>query len=307
MNNQNKYVIYNVSDALSSGAVEYLGSKRKGWFTYKFKGKDTRILFKQGRSGSGENWAEKVAAELARLLGLPHAIYELAYLSKDDPCVISPNFLEAGEELKLGNELIEGFDKDQRFKNTKHTLDAILNAMHQNSVQLPQTLKQNPAITKANDLIIGYLCLDAWIGNTDRHAENWGIIIKNNKINVLAPTFDHASSLGRNEPDARRTERLTTKDTGRNVQKYVHGAMVPVYDQGGHQLNTISLIKECRKYDPHVTDHWIEKIIQITNEDQKIKEVLSRMPEEFISEPAKAFAMAILQESTGQLRRLQND
>lgn len=55
------------------------------------------------------------------------------------------------------------------------------------------------------------MCFDAWIANTDRHAENWGIIAKSNNINVLAPTFDQASSLGRNESDENRIKRMQTK------------------------------------------------------------------------------------------------
>ena len=45
-----------------------------------------------------------------------------------------------------------------------------------------------------------YLLLDAVIGNVDRHHENWGILGKDVDGSVkgrLAPTFDHASSLGR--------------------------------------------------------------------------------------------------------------
>jgi hypothetical protein len=42
---------------------------------------------------------------------------------------------------------------------------------------------------------------DALIGNVDRHHENWGILRKQLKDGTqrgrLAPTFDHASSLGR--------------------------------------------------------------------------------------------------------------
>ena len=302
---ENKYIIYNVSDALSSGAVEYLGSKRKGWLTYRLDGKDTRILFKQGRTGTGENWAEKVACKLAGLLNLPHASYELAYLNKNDPCVISPNFLEEGNELKLGNELIEGFDKDQRFNNTKHTLNAMLNVLQQNNVGLPLGLsKQTLVINSANDLFIGYLCFDAWIGNTDRHAENWGIITKGNNINILAPTFDHASSLGRNEPDQKRIERLKTKDQGFSVQAYVRGAMVPIYDNDGCQLNAITLIKECKKYNPQITKYWIAKIIEIMNNEQQIKKILDLVPDEFISEPAKDFALAILKESVKRLKEI---
>jgi hypothetical protein len=53
--------------------------------------------------------------------------------------------------------------------------------------------------------------LDALIGNTDRHHENWGLVLQGTSDHQdlrLAPTFDHASSLGRNETDERREARL---------------------------------------------------------------------------------------------------
>lgn len=302
-----KYLVYNVSDALSSGAVEYLGSKFKGWITLRFKDKELRILFKQGRPGTGENWSEKVTCELASLLELPHAFYDLAKLDEDNLCVISPNFLGEGEELRLGNELIEGFDKNQKFNNTTHTLGAILNALQKNNVQLPwKTPEQTPAIRNASDLFIGYLCFDAWVGNTDRHAENWGIITKTNRINVLAPTFDHASSLGRNESDERRIERLRTKDKGFDVRAYVQRAEMPIYDDNSRALNTISLVQECKKRSPQAINFWVEKILKIMDDD-KIQIILDRMPDEFISKPAKDFAMAILNENVKRLRELRNE
>jgi hypothetical protein len=44
--------------------------------------------------------------------------------------------------------------------------------------------------------------LDAWIGNGDRHHLNWGLVRNKLTPNIietihLAPTYDHASSLGR--------------------------------------------------------------------------------------------------------------
>jgi hypothetical protein len=43
------------------------------------------------------------------------------------------------------------------------------------------------------------LSFDAIIGNTDRHSENWGLIVRNAPDGLkysLAPTFDNGSSLG---------------------------------------------------------------------------------------------------------------
>ena len=47
--------------------LESLGSKDKFWF-----GGGQR-LFKAVRNQSGEDWAERVTADIAGLLGLPHA------------------------------------------------------------------------------------------------------------------------------------------------------------------------------------------------------------------------------------------
>ncbi len=54
---------------------EPLGSKQKFWVRLAGQG---RCLFKEPRPGTGEDWAEKIAAELASLLQLPHASIDLA-------------------------------------------------------------------------------------------------------------------------------------------------------------------------------------------------------------------------------------
>lgn len=54
---------------------EDMGSKRKFWYNNQDSGK---WLFKYPRGDSGEHWAEKIAAEVAGILGIDHAIVELA-------------------------------------------------------------------------------------------------------------------------------------------------------------------------------------------------------------------------------------
>lgn len=56
---------------------EPMGSKRKFWFSHEGR----RGLFKERTrktNPSGEDWAEKIAAELARALGVPAAECDLA-------------------------------------------------------------------------------------------------------------------------------------------------------------------------------------------------------------------------------------
>jgi len=67
--------------------IEQLGTKEKFWFYD--KNDKTRKLFKIGRPGTGENWSEKATYELAKILGLPCAKYELA-IWKGKEGVLSP-------------------------------------------------------------------------------------------------------------------------------------------------------------------------------------------------------------------------
>ena len=55
--------------------LEPMGSKPKFWFEHPDWG---HCLFKAARPGSGEDWSEKLAAEFAAALDVPHAQYHLA-------------------------------------------------------------------------------------------------------------------------------------------------------------------------------------------------------------------------------------
>ncbi|WP_335233305.1 hypothetical protein [Nostoc sp.] len=83
---------------------EDVGTKEKFWFRHQYLGS---CLFKKARPNTGEDWAEKIAAELCELLGLPHADYELAIFNGENG-IVSPSFLppQEGAILILGNEIL---------------------------------------------------------------------------------------------------------------------------------------------------------------------------------------------------------
>ena len=64
-----------------------------------------RSLFKQGRDNTGENWAEKLACELADALGIPRAYYELVQC-EGVYGVSTPNFVPKFARLVHGNEIL---------------------------------------------------------------------------------------------------------------------------------------------------------------------------------------------------------
>lgn len=79
--------------------VEQQGTKRKFWYAG-----DT-LLFKEGRPGTGENWAEKVACEICDLLEIPHAHYEFATWRGCEG-VVTKSFLLAGCEYVTANPVL---------------------------------------------------------------------------------------------------------------------------------------------------------------------------------------------------------
>ena len=93
----------------------------------------------------------------------------------------------------------------------QHTLNRILSTLAQPFIGLPSRF--SPKVNcPATDVFVGYLLLDALIANTDRHHANWAILLRPSQGGMrqagLAPTFDHASSMGRELTDARRQEKL---------------------------------------------------------------------------------------------------
>jgi hypothetical protein len=202
---------------------EGMGSKPKFWF----RRDGRRWLFKEAREGTGEDWAEKVVAEIARVAGISAATVELAdsngrrgsaSLSFADP--------DHAETLVHGNEilagLVLGYDPKKRFHQSDHTLDNIAAAVRR---MFLERAHQDSVLAE----LASYLVLDALVGNTDRHHENWGIVLRAAHVGPdiemqVAPSFDHASSLGRELLDEARSQMLAQGRVGQYVRKG-HGAI----------------------------------------------------------------------------------
>jgi len=278
----------------TASQLEQLGTKSKFWF------KDSKgegdVLFKEGRPGTGENWAEKVCCEVCDLLELPHAFYDFAECH-DREGVITPTFVSKISRLIHGNELLAHYIKDyeegKRFKVRQHTVKIVMTVLGDPEVKLPKGWNSSEKIESAADVFVGYLMLDALVSNQDRHHENWGLIVTNSSVS-LAPSFDHASSLGRNETDKGRIERLDTKDQGRNVETYVKRAKSAFYESSSSSkpLSTIEAFTTAAKIRPIAGQYWLEKLEMIRT--GQYETIFSNIPEAKITEPAIRFALQML-------------
>lgn len=271
---------------------ETMGTKEKFWYR-----DDDGVdwLFKFARANTGEHWSEKIAAEIGALLGVPCARVELATCD-GHPGSISRGFVELGQgPLVHGNELLQEVDESyptvQLRGVSKHTVDAVLG-------RLKDALSpgdDEPGLACAADWFVGYLLLDAVIVNSDRHHENWGVLQLASGRRRLAPTYDHASSLGRELRDDERLRRLTTRDPAFTATAYVERARSGLYGEASasrplHPSDAFELAGARR---PDAMKVWRTRLEQAS--DDAVDRIVKRVPEAMISTPARAFALAVIQ------------
>lgn len=310
-----KFEIYDISD-IDPVATEPMGSKEKFWVHHPSLG---MCLFKIARADTGEDWAEKVAAHLADRLGLPHARYELAHWHETRG-VISPTFLASGSAYVPGNEIlgraITGYPSTKsgskiHYRVPQHTVRTVLSVIEIGPVEPPIGWQPFNRVTKPAEVLVGYLLLDAWIGHTDRHDENWGFVLRAQETNDeptftwhLAPTFDHASSLGRNEPDDRKAERLSTKDEGFSIRKYtLEKCKSALYaeEDDRRPLTPIQAFEEAAQHCPEAALAWVDRLGDIRPEETL--DLLHRVPRERMSPVSVEFAQQMLMISREALLR----
>lgn len=278
--------------------LEQLGSKRKFWFIED----DTRILFKAEDRGTGDDWAEVVACHLCRVLGLPHVEYELAreYDGAQElgPGVVCENMAPEPMQLVPGNELLLARDPKypagQRFKVRQHTVQAVTGIVSMLEPPDPSWLADVPAgIQSALDFFVGYVMLDAWIANPDRHHENWAAIWDGTRLR-LAPTFDHGAALARNLLDSERAERLTSKDRNRTVDKFAERGRSAFFGSADdpRPLERREAFQAFGLGAPKAASLWLRRL-RLLNRDA-ICGTVERVPAKRMSETCKRFTIELL-------------
>jgi hypothetical protein len=285
----------------SPEVIEQLGSKRKFWF--RLQGDEQPWLFKYTRENTGEDWSEKIASELAKLLDIRAAQVELATFLGKRGCA-SRSFVETkkGFELIHGSEVMAGrvfeYEKEKQWGQRDHCIENIIAAVGQ--VFPPYRRTQNLRT------LAGYIVLDALICNTDRHHDNWGLLrrigLKKKTVHSVAPSFDHASSLGRELLDDRR-QMILLDPLG--LERYVlRGRGGIFYRQtDAKSENPLQLaIKAAHDY-PAYFSPILLRLRQIHSEVMCV--IVNRIPEEWMNPQAKDFCCQMLATTLQKLKEVQ--
>lgn len=290
-------------------AVEYLGTKAKFWY----RDGERQMLFKAEERGTGEDWAEKIACELCTLLGLPHVHYEMAHdLDQQRPGVVCASFTPPPLALVHGNQLLLALDPaypagaQNHYRSRAHTVDAVFEVIE--LLGLPDQRwcsRLPPPIQTAVGVFAGYLLLDAWIANQDRHHENWGAIWDGERL-ALAPSFDHGAALARNLSDEERHERLTSRDEGRRVVHFAARARSALYDapSAARPLGTLAAWQAFAARVPAEAAIWRERLAAV--EQAAVEAVVDQVPPDRMSALCRGFTLQLLAENKRRLLQADN-
>lgn len=201
---------------------------------------------------------------------------------------------ENSDSLVHGNELLEA--QVSRGTPSQYSVESVRDVLA--DVDAPEGLASLgfPDDGTAWGAFVGYLVLDAIIGNTDRHQENWGVIVRSGR-RKLAPTFDHASCLGFLLRDAERQNRLETNDRGFTPEAFADRAKSP-FDGKPHPIEVARRAVEMSH--TGAAEAWIH---QCRNADGLVEPVW-KIPEHRMSAAAREFAKRVIVRNCRRLLEL---
>ncbi|MBG0816017.1 HipA domain-containing protein [Planomonospora sp. ID82291] len=265
------------------------GSEEKIWLIEPVTRR--RALFKPNvrhdNAEQADHWPEKLASEVAGLLGAPRALIDLATRDGRRGCLsydVKPAYWQLQPGYVLLAELLGQHDPmDKRHEG--HTLQNVRIVLQEYDHPPGFT---GPGSFNAFDTFAGYTVFDALIANRDRHPANWAVLLGPDKGDQrLAPSYDHATSLGFSLTDADRERKL--RDT-MEWKAFLHKGTawrfegcrkVPLTDFAKNALNLVS---------PEVRGYWLDRL-EACAKDQ-IEDLAALVPE--MSEVARTFAVELV-------------
>ena len=287
-----EYQIYSIDPALILDEQVEDGMLRKDWYLHPTLGK---CLFKEAAptqaiiSDARTDWTEKVVNEIANLLSLPVARYELAtgYFGRATKLVegvISINCIPDNAQILTGEEFLTQVLDSNLDDPRQYTVENVLKALDLADVKIPSNWQQQiPGIDTGAKLFVGYMMLDCLVNNSDRHDHNWGVMAVGDNLELI-PSFDHGLSLGSTDEDEDKPN-LSLAD-------YVNRYSQSCFQSGYNKLPTLTIFDRAAQLYPAAAIVWQERLKQVTS--TQITAIFNRIPDGRITPIAAKFAIDLL-------------
>jgi hypothetical protein len=199
--------------------------------------------------------------------------------------IASASFVRSDEELSSGSQVLAGFSSAYNpTEYSHHSPEAVRNALSARSPQLiPQFLQM--------------VIFDAWIGNADRHQENWGILTSA-AGDRLTPLYDPAACLGAELQD--RHGLLDPACGEERIRSYVEKC--PSGFGNGATLIALSAALELFRAWPEWSSAAVPMLVRFEDAREPMFSYLDGIPEEWLPEKRKLLAKRLLDRRLTWLR-----
>lgn len=283
-------------------SVEPEGANAKVWLAAQpGDGLGDAWLWKPSRSttpGRAPHWtdhlSEVIVSALARLLGVPCAEAQLARRD-GQPGSLSRSVVPRGWDSLSGDLLLSDLADyvpmsgqlgvpPARLDRSGYTLDNILTVLDQFGGPPGSLCAQTPAPA----VFAGFLVLDAWTANTDRHAQNRMVLESIHGDRRLAPTFDHGSALGAGMDDAaraRQADRIEIWCGRGRARSFVDEPVL------------VDLAHDSVMLTGSDGERWLERLGQVR--DPQVQDILGSIPA--LSGASRTFISTVLIENRRRL------
>jgi hypothetical protein len=185
--------------------------------------------------------------------------------------------------------VVLGYDRTKCFRQADHTLENILDA-------IAKVISDETEREEAFRRLAGFIVLDALVLNTDRHHENWALFRRRRRDghvqHTVAPSYDHASSLARNESPERLEQWLQDRNLDR-IGWYAlrgHGGIFLKGEERGANPMRLAQIA-ARRWSSYFRP-WIERVRGL--DFAVLEDIVSCVPAEIMSVAHRDFALALL-------------
>lgn len=300
-----KYPVYQVDEDMVQASLrsetENQGRLRKLWLLHPEFG---TCLFKESSFSEQvilnyqTDWAEKVAFELAVLIGIPAARYEFSVASfmsfeeQEIRGILTPSYHQNNSVVISGEFFMNRFSPGYtQYYPSSYNIQSVMAAMDTMAVSPPlENWVSIDNIKTGSDIFTGYLLFDSWIGNQDRHSCNFEIMVKDDHLE-LAPSFDHGNSLGA----------IMSSDRQREISPSEYMTLLPsaFWTAEMTRVKASDVFGQAAVLKPAITEIWIERLAQI--QPSQIQEIFDRIPDDRITKDRSTFAQQLLSFNQRQL------
>lgn len=222
-----------------------------------------------------EACSEKLAYEIAKVLGYACAKIELAY--DNDKKIGVLNYYFSDRFTAPHTDIVAYLNKDTKERNNYYTISNIKSVLDDIDIDLFKDF-------------IKIMIFDALIGEQDRHEENWGITEKQEKY-FISPLYDNGDSLLREFKNPLNAQKYY--DGKKDFNAYIKRSKTIIYKEDHKsKYKHFELIAYLYNNFAQYVIPEINNLKKLT--DEIIEELVNKIPDELLTNEHKKYIITYL-------------